>query len=86
MSPDVQPTFKASSSSTANCPCIVTVWAIISANGRVTKARVVRPVASDLDEAALQAVKQWRFTPTRNGNTAVAVEVNLDVKFDPPSR
>jgi len=34
-----------------------------------------------LDDAALIAVKQWRFTPAHVGNTAVASEVEIPVRF-----
>jgi|ERR1035441_6157346 protein TonB len=34
-----------------------------------------------LDKAAIQAVKQWRFTPARTGNTAIASEVEVPIRF-----
>ena len=35
----------------------------------------------DLDLAAMEAVKRWRFEPARQGNRAVAVWVMLPVRF-----
>jgi protein TonB len=35
----------------------------------------------DLDLAAMEAVKQWRFEPARQGNRSVAVWVMLPVRF-----
>jgi len=34
-----------------------------------------------LDEAALEAVQGWRFVPARQGETAVAAEVNVPLRF-----
>jgi protein TonB len=34
-----------------------------------------------LDEAAIRAVKQWRFTPARTGSTPVSAEVELPIRF-----
>ena len=35
----------------------------------------------DLDLAAMEAVKQWRFEPAKQGNRPVAVWVMLPVRF-----
>ena len=63
------------------CPCTVLVWAVVDRDGRVRRAKVIRPVSDDLDEAAIQQVKTWTFDPAKYGNTPVAVEINLEVKF-----
>jgi protein TonB len=34
-----------------------------------------------LDEAALEAIKKWRFTPARVGNAAVSSQVEVPVRF-----
>ena len=34
-----------------------------------------------LDEAAVQAVKQWRFTPARMGGMAVASQIEVPIRF-----
>jgi protein TonB len=36
----------------------------------------------DLDQAAIEAVKKWRFEPARRGTQAVAVWVTLPVRFE----
>lgn len=37
-----------------------------------------------LDNAALQAVRGWRFVPARRGGKAVTVQVNVPIRFDKP--
>jgi protein TonB len=46
----------------------------------VRDARVLRSVAL-LDRAALDAVKQWRYAPTRLNGVAVPVIVTVTVQF-----
>jgi protein TonB len=50
--------------------------------GRVTSVSVARSAGHvDLDRAAIDAVKTWRFEPARRGREAVAVWVTLPVRF-----
>jgi protein TonB len=37
---------------------------------------------SDFDQAAIDAVKTWRFEPARRGKEPVAVWVTLPVRFE----
>jgi TonB family protein len=61
----------------------VQVEAQIDASGRVTGARVVRSLPP-LDQAALDAVRQWEFAPTVVAGNAVSVLHTVDVPFTPP--
>jgi TonB family protein len=58
----------------------VVIEAVIATNGRVRDARVLRSIPL-LDEAALEAVNQWEFAPTRLNNVAVPVIVTLTIDF-----
>jgi protein TonB len=64
----------------ANIEGVVIIEAVISVDGSVRDARVLRSVAL-LDHAALDAVKQWRYAPTRLGGVAVPVIVTVTVQF-----
>jgi periplasmic protein TonB len=51
-------------------------------DGRVGRVVVDRPSGHiDLDQAAVSAIKTWRFEPARRGSEAVAVWVRLPVRF-----
>lgn len=60
---------------------IVIVQAIIDKSGNVRDVQVLKPLPFGLDQAAVDAVKQWKFAPaTRNGEP-VDVIFNLTVSF-----
>lgn len=59
---------------------LVIVEATIGADGAVTDARVLKSVPL-LDAAAIDAVRQWRFTPTRLNGVAVPVVMTVTVQF-----
>jgi protein TonB len=58
----------------------VILEAIIDTSGRVESARVLRSIAL-LDDAALDAVRQWRFTPARLNDRPVPVVMTVTVTF-----
>ena len=62
---------------------IVIVGALVTAQGNVCDARVVRGYDADVDAAAIRAVKQWRFTPATKLGTPVAAEFHLTLPFRP---
>ena len=59
---------------------VVIIEAVIAVDGSVRDARVLRSVPL-LDRAALDAVKQWRYVPTRLNGVAVPVIVTVTVQF-----
>jgi periplasmic protein TonB len=66
----------------ANWEGSVLVQALVSAEGSVLRASVARSSGiAILDAAALQAVKQWRFSPARKQDRAVDHEVLLPIRF-----
>jgi len=58
----------------------VTIEAIISTNGSVKNARVVKG-NSQLNAAALGAVRQWRYSPAGLNGTLVEVAMTVTVNF-----
>ena len=60
---------------------IVIVEAIIDRNGRVKDARVLEPLPFGLDQAALEALRQWEFRPGTLNGEPVETIFNLTVPF-----
>jgi TonB family protein len=61
----------------------VIIEATIGKDGSVTDAHVLRSIAQ-LDQAALNAVKQWKYTPTTLNGVPVPVIMTVTVAFTPP--
>ncbi len=59
---------------------IVIAEVLVGVDGRVVDAKVIRPVAL-LDQAALDAVRQWEFTPTQVDGVAVPVIMTVTISF-----
>lgn len=59
---------------------IVILEAVINERGGVERMKVLRSVAL-LDGAAIEAVKQWRYTPTLLNGTPVPVLLTITIKF-----
>jgi TonB family protein len=60
-----------------------TVWikCLVGTDGKATKPSVMRSDAAVLDNAALSAVVQWRFSPARLNDTPVAVWAAIPFRF-----
>jgi TonB family protein len=63
---------------------IVILEATIGTDGKVEDAKVIRSIPL-LDQAALDAVRQWEFTPTLLAGVPVPVVMTLTVNFSLPS-
>jgi protein TonB len=59
---------------------VVIIEATIGADGKVKEAKVLRGQPL-LDQAALDAVKQWVFSPTLLNNVPVPVIMTVTVNF-----
>jgi protein TonB len=58
----------------------VVMEAVLDPTGRVTQLRVIRSVPM-LDQAAMDAVRQWRYTPSTYGGQAVSVLMTITIRF-----
>ena len=76
---DVKPDYPAEAQA-AKIQGVVIVEAVIDANGDVADARVLRSIPM-LDDAALAAVRQWRFVPTLLNGEPRAVIMTVTVNF-----
>ena len=68
---------------TAKAQGIVVLEAQIETDGRVCNPRVLRSIPL-LDQSAIDAVLQWRFTPAKRDGVAVPVITTMTVNFRLP--
>jgi TonB family protein len=76
---DVKPVYPAAALS-ASVEGAVIIEATIGADGKVLDAKVLRSVRM-LDQAALDAVKQWEYSPTLLNGKPVPVVMTVTVNF-----
>jgi len=60
---------------------VVIVQAIIDRQGNVTNVKVLRGLPMGLDEASVEAMKQWKFKPATLNGRPITVYYNLTVNF-----
>ena len=53
----------------------------INMNGGIDKVKVVRRLDPDLDQAAVDAVRQWRFAPAEKDGEAVPFQTLVEVSW-----
>jgi protein TonB len=76
---DVRPVYPAGALASRALGTVL-IEAVVGADGRVHDATVVHSIPS-LDRAALDAVRQWEFLPSRLNGVAVAVVITVLVQF-----
>jgi protein TonB len=59
----------------------VVVECVVGPDGRVHSTRVVKSLGMGLDEKALEALRYWKFEPSRKDGQPVSVLVNVEVNF-----
>ena len=62
--------------------CVVVLEAVIGRTGDVVDVRVLRGCGLGLDESALTAVRQWKYTPTTINGRPVEVIATVTVNFE----
>ena len=63
---------------------VVILEAVLDVSGRVSEVRVLRSIPL-LDQAAIDAVRQWQYTPTLLNGVPVPVIMTVTVTFTMPS-
>ncbi len=60
-----------------------TVWlsAVVQTTGEPTDIRVTKPLHSELDTMAVEALEQWRFRPGMREGKAVPVRITVEMSF-----
>ena len=54
---------------------------VVGPDGRTHDVRVQQSLGMGLDEKAIEAIRQWKFEPSRKDGSPVAVEVDVEVNF-----
>lgn len=67
----------------ANIGGMVVLETRINEDGSLGEIRVLRPLGYGLDEAAIEAVKQWKFQPAREGGRPLSVVYTVTLNFRP---
>lgn len=62
----------------------VVLECVIDETGAVTEARAIRSQPNGLTEAAIAAVRQWRYEPATLGGAPVPVYLTVTIEFRPP--
>lgn len=62
---------------------VVRVRLVVGEDGRPRDVEVVKGVSPELDQAALDGVKRWRFTPAKKDGKPFAVKVDIEVSLAP---
>jgi TonB family protein len=60
---------------------LVQLEGMVETDGRIDRLRIVQGVDPDLDQHAVDAVKQWQFEPGKKNGQAVPVRLVIDIKF-----
>jgi periplasmic protein TonB len=59
----------------------VLVGLVVSSKGEPKEVHVVKSLDKEIDQTAVDAVKQWRFEPAKKGDQPVAVRVSVEIRF-----
>lgn len=60
---------------------VVTVNCLVDEKGNVSESRVEKSTNEAFDQAALEAVKRWKFKPARQDGNPVSIRVSIPVRF-----
>ena len=60
---------------------VAIIEAVIDRDGNVTEARILKGLPMGLDNAALNAIRQWKFKPGTINGQPVPVYYNLTINF-----
>ena len=56
---------------------------VVDPEGNPRNMRVIQSLSPGLDQKAIEAVSHWKFDPAKKNKQAVAVQIDVDVNFDP---
>jgi protein TonB len=59
----------------------VVLFMVVGAGGLPRNIKIAHSLSPELDEAAIDAVKKWKFDPATKDGNPVAVQINVEVTF-----
>lgn len=59
----------------------VLIRMVVGSDGTPRDVKVYRPLSADLDESAMNAVKQWKFSPGTKDGEPVAIQLIVEISF-----
>lgn len=59
----------------------VLIALVVTSKGLPKDPRVVKGLDPELDQSAVEAVKEWRFAPAQKNGKAVAVRASVQIQF-----
>jgi TonB family protein len=59
----------------------LTLWVVVTAEGKPYHIRVLKPLGCGLDEEAIDAIRTWKFEPATKKGVPVASQINVEVGF-----
>ena len=62
---------------------VIVLQFVIGADGLPRSIKVKRPLSPELDEAATDALKKWKFSPATKDDQPVAVMINVEMTVGP---
>jgi periplasmic protein TonB len=77
---DIKPSYTADAMQ-ARVQGSVHLECVVKVDGTVSDVKVVKPLSHGLDEASVDALKQWRFKPGTKDGEAVPVIVEVEMTF-----
>jgi len=60
---------------------VVAVKVLIDETGSITECAVVKSTDARFDDAALKAVKKWKFKPAQKDGAPVAIKIIVPIQF-----
>ena len=66
----------------ANREAVVILEFTVDVNGKATDIKVAEPKGFGFDEAAIDAIKRWRFTPAKKDGASVPMRVRQPIRFN----
>lgn len=57
------------------------IGVVVTSKGLPKDPHVIKGIDNEVDGAAMEALKQWRFAPARKNDKPVAVRVVVEIEF-----